>query len=151
MLKQTSNIRASPCEVVAEYARELAEMGGLWDTIPRMSGAGMFFALGSLGLPGLGDFVGEFLVLLGVWRAWPAIAVVASVGILTATFYALKLVQDAFQGPNVHRWSLQDLTGREWAIMGSMIMVLIWLGIYPQPVLSTFAPAMRMLQGMAGF
>jgi NADH-quinone oxidoreductase subunit M len=133
------------------HTRELALMGGLWDVIPRMSGAGLFFALGSLGLPGLGDFVGEFLVLLGVWRVWPVIAVAAAVGVLAATFYALKVVQDAFQGPNVHRWSLQDLTGREWAVMGSMIMALIWLGIYPQPVLNTFAPAMRMLQVLAGF
>jgi len=133
------------------HTRELAEMGGLWDVIPRMSGAGLFFALGSLGLPGLGDFVGEFLVLLGVWRVWPAIAATAAVGVLAATFYALKIVQDAFQGPNIRHWSLQDLTGREWAIMGSMIMALIWLGLYPQPVLSTFAPAMRMLQVLAGF
>jgi len=133
------------------HTRELAEMGGLWDVIPRMSGAGLFFALGSLGLPGLGDFVGEFLVLLGVWRVWPAIAATAAVGVLAATFYALKIVQDAFQGPNIRQWSLQDLTGREWAIMGSMIMALIWLGLYPQPVLSTFAPAMRMLQVLAGF
>ena len=132
------------------HTRELAEMGGLWDVIPRMSGAGLFFALGSLGLPGLGDFVGEFLVLLGVWRVWPAIAATAAVGVLAATFYALKIVQDAFQGPNIRHWSLQDLTGREWAIMGSMIMALIWLGLYPQPVLSTFAPAMRMLQVLAG-
>ena len=133
------------------HTRELAEMGGLWDVIPRMSGAGLFFALGSLGLPGLGDFVGEFLVLLGVWRVWPAIAATAAAGVLAATFYALKIVQDAFQGPNIRQWSLQDLTGREWAIMGSMIMALIWLGLYPQPVLSTFAPAMRMLQVLAGF
>jgi NADH-quinone oxidoreductase subunit M len=133
------------------HTRELAQMGGLWETIPRMSGAGLFFALGSLGLPGLGDFIGEFLVLLGVWRVRPAIAVTAAAGVLAATFYALKLVQDAFHGPNVRRWTLEDLTGREAAIMASMIAVLLWLGLYPQPVLSTFAPAMRMLQAAAGF
>jgi NADH-quinone oxidoreductase subunit M len=133
------------------HTRELAQMGGLWEIMPRMSGAGLFFALGSLGLPGLGDFVGEFLVLLGVWRVWPAVAVTAAAGVLAATFYALKMVQEAFHGSNVHRWTLEDLTGREAVIMASMITVLLWLGLYPQPVLSTFAPAMRMLQTVAGF
>src|SRR6267143_6787182 len=51
------------------HTREISEMGGLWETMPALSGAGLVFAMASIGLPGLGDFVGEFLVLLGAYRA----------------------------------------------------------------------------------
>ena len=84
-------------------------MGGLWATAPRLSGAGLYFALASLGLPGLGDFIGEFLVLLGTYRAHPIVAIVAAIGVLAATFYALRLVQRAFHGPNENGWAVPDL------------------------------------------
>ena len=80
------------------HTREMGAMGGLWDTVPRLSGVALFFALASLGLPGLGDFIGEFLVLLGTYRVNVAMAAVAAAGVLAATFYALRLVQQAFPG-----------------------------------------------------
>ena len=94
-------------------------MGGLWDTVPRLSGVALFFALASLGLPGLGDFIGEFLVLLGTYRVNVAMAAVAAAGVLAATFYALRLVQQAFQGPNTHNWQLPDLAIREGLMLGA--------------------------------
>ena len=69
----------------------------------------LFFALASLGLPGLGDFIGEFLILLGTYQAHVAVAAVAACGVLAATFYALRFVQRVFQGPNLHSWQLPDL------------------------------------------
>ncbi len=123
------------------HTREMDRMGGLWDTMPKMGGAALFFALGSLGLPGLGDFVGEFLVLLGTWPTSRVLTVIAAVGILAATLYALSLVQRTFQGPNVHDWHLPDLNAREALVIGAMVVVLLWLGLYPQPVLNTFSPA----------
>jgi NADH-quinone oxidoreductase subunit M len=128
------------------HTREMARMGGLFATIPNFSGAGMVFALASLGLPGLGDFVGEFLVLLGAWRVYPVATALATVGILAATFYALRFIQGAFQGPNTNGWSLRDLSFREAVVAGSMIAALLWLGLYPRPVLDTFAPALDRLQ-----
>src|SRR5215831_13969694 len=71
------------------HTREIGRLGGLWSTIPRLGGIALFFALGSLGLPGLGDFVGEFLVLQGTFREYRAITVVAAIGILASTLYAL--------------------------------------------------------------
>ena len=88
------------------HTRELGRMGGLWSVAPRLSGAALFFSLASLGLPGMGDFVGEFLVLLGSYKISVPIAVVASLGILASTFYALRMVQSAFQGPNTNAWQL---------------------------------------------
>lgn len=128
------------------HTREMDRMSGLWDTIPRLSGAALFFALASLGLPGLGDFVGEFLVLLGTFSVRPVLAILGAVGVLFATFYALRMVQRAFQGPNSHRWTLRDLSPREGAIVGIMAGTLLWLGLNPQPVLKTFYPALRSLQ-----
>jgi NADH-quinone oxidoreductase subunit M len=131
------------------HTRNMDRMGGLWITVPRLSGAALFFALASLGLPGLGDFVGEFLVLLGSYQISIGITVVAALGILASTFYALRLVQRVFHGENIQRWQLQDLSPREGLIVAPMIVALLWLGLYPQPVLNTFAPAMHNLQRSA--
>lgn len=128
------------------HTREVDRLEGLWATIPYMSGAALFFALASLGLPGLGDFVGEFLVLLGAYRVNVPLTVVATCGVLAATFYALRIVQRAFHGPNTHAWSLADLHPREGFIMAALIVSLLWLGLNPQPVLNTFSPAMNQLQ-----
>lgn len=122
------------------HTRELDAMSGLWRTVPRLSGAALFFALASLGLPGMGDFVGEFLVLLGTYRVSVILTALATIGVLAATFYALRLVQRAFQGPNVHNWTLPDLSLREWVVLASMMTVLLWIGLYPRVVLSTFHP-----------
>lgn len=128
------------------HTRDLGRMGGLWTVAPRLSGAALFFSLASLGLPGMGDFVGEFLVLLGSYRINVAITAVASLGILASTFYALQMVQRAFQGPNIRAWRLPDLSPREGIMVAAMIAGLLWLGLYPQPVLHTFAPVIDRLQ-----
>ena len=128
------------------HTREMDRLSGLWATIPRLSGAGLFFALASMGLPGLGDFVGEFLVLLGTYKEHLGLTIVAVLGILASTFYALQLVQRAFHGPNTNRWSVRDLLPREVLMLAPMMIVLLWLGLYPQPVFNTFRPAMQGLQ-----
>jgi NADH-quinone oxidoreductase subunit M len=128
------------------HTREMDRLSGLWATIPRLSGAGLFFALGSLGLPGLGDFIGEFLVLLGTYRVSILLTTLATIGVLGSTFYGLKFVQRAFHGTNVNNWKLADLSPREATIVAPMVAILLWLGLYPQPVLNTFRPAMHKLQ-----
>jgi NADH-quinone oxidoreductase subunit M len=119
------------------HTRDIAAMGGLWETMPALSGAGLVFAMASLGLPGLGDFVGEFLVLLGAYRANAPLTIVATLGLLVATLYGLRFAQNAFQGPNPHHWKLPDMRLREWAVVGLMMACLLWIGLYPQPVLNT--------------
>ncbi len=126
--------------------REIDRLKGLWATIPRISGLGLFFALGSLGLPGLGDFVGEFLVLEGTFRSHVIITIFGAIGILGSTLYALRFVQGSFHGPNVHNWNLHDLFAREAVALAPMVGLLLWLGLYPQPVFNTFRPAMEAMQ-----
>jgi NADH-quinone oxidoreductase subunit M len=124
------------------HTRDLDQMSGLWAVMPRLSGAALFFSLASLGLPGLGDFVGEFLVLLGSYQVSIAATVVASLGVLASTFYALRMVQRAFLGPNSHAWRIPDLNPREAFMMAVMIVGLLWLGLNPQPVLNTFSQSL---------
>jgi len=84
--------------------------------------------------------------LIGSYKVSVALTVFATLGILASTFYALRMMQRAFFGQNTNSWRLADLTPREGLIMTAMILGLLWLGFYPQPVLNTFAPAMDHLQ-----
>ena len=131
------------------HTRDISEMGGLWETMPALSGVGLVFAMASLGLPGLGDFVGEFLVLLGAYRANVGLTVVATLGLLAATLYGLKFAQGAFHGPNLHHWKLPDMRLREWTILGPMILCLLWIGLYPQPILNTLRRSLATVQQSA--
>lgn len=131
------------------HTRDMNRLSGLWAAVPRLSGVALFFALASMGLPGLGDFIGEFLVLLGTYRGHVLVTVVAAIGILASTFYALQFVQRAFHGPNTNAWKISDLTAREVIAIAPMIALLVWLGLYPQPVFNTFRPAMNHLQQTA--
>jgi NADH-quinone oxidoreductase subunit M len=126
--------------------RDMGRLGGLWSVVPRIGGVGLLFALASLGLPGLGNFVAEFLILLGAFQANIALTALATVGLIAATVYALWMVQQTFHGPNIANWKLPDFGGREMLTMVVMIAIIVWLGLYPQPVLNTVRPALDQLQ-----
>jgi NADH-quinone oxidoreductase subunit M len=128
------------------HTRDLSRMGGLWSTVPRLAAVTMVFALASLGLPGLGNFIGEFLVLVGTYRSSVAAAFLASLGLIGASVYALWIMQRAFHGSNQLGWKPADLCGRETAAMAAMIVVIVWLGLYPQPVIDTARLPLQHLQ-----
>jgi NADH-quinone oxidoreductase subunit M len=131
------------------HTRDMRRMGGLGSAVPRLAGVAMIFALASLGLPGLGNFVSEILILFGTYRDSVAAAVLATVGLVSATVYALWMIQAAFHGPDKEGWKLPDLSGREAAVMGAMIAAILWLGLYPQPVFKTITPALHHLEQTA--
>jgi NADH-quinone oxidoreductase subunit M len=128
------------------HTRDLREMGGLWSRLSNLPPIALFFAMASLGLPGMGNFVGEFLILLGTFQVAPAVAVVASIGLVLAVAYALILMQRAYYGPAKTTERLEDLTGRELTMMLSLVVALLFLGLYPQAVLNTSAAAMAGVQ-----
>lgn len=128
------------------HNRDMNRMGGLWQKVPRMGGVGMFFAMASLGLPGLGNFIGEFLVLYGSFRASVVLTVFATIGLVAATIYSLWIIQQTFHGEPTEEWDLPDFNIRHMLIMGSMMIGLVWLGLYPQPVLDTAKPALQDIQ-----
>lgn len=115
--------------------RNLAELGGLWSQAPQMAFLFLFFSLASLGLPGLANFAGEILVLIGTFQTHPVWAAIAIIGIVFTAAYMLRLVQGVVWGPAKGRQALPDLTPREWLILLPMAVLVIWIGLYPEPFL----------------
>jgi NADH-quinone oxidoreductase subunit M len=128
------------------HTRDMRQMGGLWAVAPRIGAIGMFFAIASLGLPGLANFVGEFLVLLGTYRTNVTMTVIATLGLITATVYALILVQKTFHGEKPADITFADFHIRELLMMSAMIVIIVWFGIYPQSVFNTSGVAIHGLQ-----
>jgi NADH-quinone oxidoreductase subunit M len=133
------------------HTRDTERMGGLWDSIPRMGGIWIFFALASLGLPGMGNFVGEFLVLLGTYRVSVPMTVLAALGLVVSTIYAVWMVQKIFFGMNVQGWRIPDLFARETASLAALMAVILWIGLYPQPCLDTARGSLEGLREKAQF
>jgi NADH-quinone oxidoreductase subunit M len=130
--------------------RELSRLGGLWSSLPRLSAAGLFFAMAALGLPGLGNFVGEFLVLVGTYERHRLAAAASALGLLAATIYAVTLVQRAFHGPAQEGSTKLDLSLRELAVLGLLAAMLLWLGLFPRTVFVAAGPALATLLSLGG-
>ncbi len=132
------------------HTRDMNQMGGLWQAMPRMGACALFFAVASLGLPGLGNFVAEFLTLVGLFKVNPWMTAIAALGLITGAIYSLWLIQKTFQGEHLHQQqnTLKDFGQREMITMAAMMVVLIWLGLYPQPVLDLTQPVVDGLQSM---
>jgi len=93
--------------------------------------------LSTIGLPGTNGFVGEFLVLLGTYRTEPALAIIATSGVVFASVYALRAVQRllfASLDEPAHG-GYRDLHGRQLAVMTVFAVAMLWLGVAPQPML----------------
>jgi NADH-quinone oxidoreductase subunit M len=129
------------------HTRDMNQMGGLWYNMPRMGACALFFAIGSLGLPGLGNFVAEILILLGLFAINPWMAAIAALGLITAAVYSLWMIQLTFQGEPEPGRQLEDFGAREMLAMAAMMMALLWLGLYPQPVLDLAQPVLDSLLG----
>lgn len=130
------------------HTRDMRRMGGLWGSIPRLSAFGMVFAIASLGLPGLGNFIGEFLILLGSFQVSVVFTVIAAIGLVAGAAYALLLVQRAFHGRPAQANAVKpiDLTAPHLAVMAGLVIAIIALGLYPQPVFDQVAPGLAVLQ-----
>jgi len=126
--------------------RDMNLMGGLFAVLPRMGGIGLFLALASLGLPGLANFVGEFLVLLGSYKVSPALTIIAALGFVVSAVYSLWFIYRIFQGPVTKNFNVPDLDVREIILFSAVILIILWLGLYPQPILDTAKPDLDSLQ-----
>ena len=131
------------------HTRDMSRLGGLWSQTPRLAAIGLFFAIASLGLPGMGNFVGEFLVLLGSYPDNRYFTVTAALGLILAVLYALILVQKTFHGEPQEPRLIPDFSRRDLSAMAAMIALLVWLGLYPQPVFNLAQPALEGLQQLA--
>lgn len=114
-----------------------------------MGAVGLFFALASLGLPGLGNFVAEFLVLIGTYRTNISMTVLATLGLITATVYSLWMIHVTFFGPNKEGWKISDFSLCEMSAMAVLIISLVLFGLYPQPLFNTAEQSLYNLQKIA--
>jgi NADH-quinone oxidoreductase subunit M len=129
------------------HTRDINSFGGLWAQVPKLGSMMLIFALASLGLPGLGNFIAEFLVLSGSYQANMIVTAIASIGLVLGTVYSLRIFQRVFQGPKIKEWTMPDLSWREVIVIGSLVLVIFWLGLYPQPVIDTVKPVIANVLG----
>jgi NADH-quinone oxidoreductase subunit M len=126
------------------HTRQIAELNGLQKSMPMMAAVFTVVMLSSIGLPGLNGFVGEFLILIGTFvtaRWW---AVVATAGVILAALYLLWAYQRVFHGtPTGDNVGLPDLTWRERAVLAPLVVLIVFLGVYPKPVLDRINPAVE--------
>jgi NADH-quinone oxidoreductase subunit M len=119
------------------HTRLIADFGGLSKVMPVYAAFFMVITLSSVGLPGLNGFVGEFLILLGTFKRNPAFAAVAASGVIFAAVYLLWMFKRAMFGPltNEKNRSLADLSAREIATLVPIVVLVVWIGVYPQTFL----------------
>jgi NADH-quinone oxidoreductase subunit M len=127
------------------HTREIADYGGLARVIPVFSLILVVTALASIGLPGLNGFVGEFLVLLGSFARYPWATGIATTGVIFAAAYMLwalqRIIFNRLDNPqNEH---LTDLSARELVVVLPLVVGMVWLGLYPRPVLDRMDAAAK--------
>jgi NADH-quinone oxidoreductase subunit M len=120
------------------HTREISEYGGLSKIMPVYAAVFLIMTMSSIGLPTLNGFIGEFLILQGVFVASTLWAVVAASGVVLGAAYMLYLYQRTMFGKveNPKNEKLMDMSGREFATFVPLIILAVWIGIYPSPFLT---------------
>ncbi len=136
------------------HTREIASMGGMATPFPIAATLLLFFALASLGLPGLSGFIGEFLSLLGLFTYNKAMAVIGAFGIILAAAYLLWMyLRVMFTGLKDERWhELPDFSLREVSCLAPLMALAVWVGVYPNTFINLIQPsANRLANQMAPY
>jgi NADH-quinone oxidoreductase subunit M len=132
-----------------KHTFEIAAYGGLVHRMPRYAFVFMFFTLASVGLPGLSGFVGEFLVLVGTFKANTWVAFLAATSLILGAAYALWLYRKVIFGELTKDSlkSMLDMSPREVAVFLPLVLLTLWMGIYPNSFLDPMAPSIDKLIG----
>lgn len=132
------------------HTRDLTLMGGMWGQFRYFAPLLMFFSAALLGIPGTGNFIGEILILLGAFELHPIATVLATVSLVLAGLYSLIMIYQALFGKNTtvelvkqNGGKLKDLGKRELLLLVTLATGLVWLGLYPQPVLDKSQSSMQ--------
>jgi NADH-quinone oxidoreductase subunit M len=134
------------------HTREIAAYGGIAGVVPVTTTLFVVATLSSIGLPGLNGFVGEFLILVGTWtsphRTW---AVLAAIGVILSAVYMLSLVQRVFWNPLVHEENraLRDIRPSEFVAASVLIVLMLWIGVRPNDLLSRLTPSVEAIRASA--
>jgi NADH-quinone oxidoreductase subunit M len=117
------------------HSRQIADYGGVINTMPRFAALFVLFSLANAGLPGTSGFIGEFMVILGAVEYNFAIGLLAATALILGAAYSLWLVKRVVFGEvgNENVATLQDLSMREFLILGVLAIATLWMGVYPAP------------------
>ena len=132
------------------HTRNLEEYGGLFALVPVYGGILIFTSMASLGLPGLNGFISEFLVVRGSWPLLTAYTVVSMLGLFFTGAYILKALKKVLHGPLNERWAhgehkLTEINAREILVMAPLMLLMLWIGVYPAWILDVINKAVMML------
>src|SRR5579872_325103 len=129
------------------HSREISAYGGVINTMPIFAAFMVMFALANTGLPGTSGFVGEFLVILASFKASFWYSTLAAVTLILGACYTLWLVKRVLYGPvtNDHVAQLTDLNGREFVVLGMLAVLVLAIGIWPEPLLKIMEPSIHHL------
>jgi len=129
------------------HTREIAAFGGLVNNMPKYAAVFLVFTMANIGLPGTSGFIGEFLTLIGVFRVSSWVAVIATTGVILSAAYALYLYRRVIFGA-LDKESLKallDLSPREKFMLYPLIILTVFFGVYPAPVLNVIRGAVDLL------
>lgn len=135
------------------HTRLIADFGGIAKVMPMFSVILSIVAMSSIGVPGTNGFVGEFLVLIGAFRTQPVAATLAATVVVFAAVYLLWALQRIIYNPltKPENAALRDLNWRELGLLVPFVAAIVWLGVYPAPVLNrTHAAATRVVERVGG-
>ncbi len=129
------------------HTREIDAYGGLVNRMPHYALIFMFFTMANVGLPGTSGFVGEFLVLVGIFQTNTWVAMFATTGVILSAAYALWLYRRVVFGDLIKESlkSITDMTGREKVIFAPLVFMTLLLGVYPALVLDIIGPSVEAL------
>lgn len=129
------------------HTREIDRYGGIVKNMPRYATVFMILMLGSVGLPGTSGFVGEFLVLLGAFQTNTVIAALAATGVILGAAYMLMLYRKVVFGPRINDDALKmpDVNKRELGLLVPIVLLVLWLGVFPNTVLDKIGPSVDKL------
>ncbi len=133
------------------HSRQIADYGGVVNTMPVFASFMVLFALANAGLPGTSGFVGEFLVIIASFRASFWYALLAAVTLVLGAAYTLWLVKRVVFGPVVSPRvaGLKDLNGRETVVLGALAVAVLVVGVWPAPLLKVMQPTIQHLVSQA--
>ncbi len=132
------------------HTRLIADFGGVAKVMPIYAAFFLLVMFSSVGLPGLNGFVGEFLILVGAFRANVWYAAFAATGVVLSAIYLLWMYQRAMAGPitREENRTLKDLSPREIALLAALAVFIIWIGVYPRTFLDPIQTSVANLLGM---
>jgi NADH-quinone oxidoreductase subunit M len=130
--------------------RRLDQLHGLSRQAPLLAGVFLVLALGTLGLPGLNGFVGEYLILLGAFgRSW-VLLLVAAAGVVLAAWYTLRLYQGTMNGPSDPETTAVEITAVETGVLAPLALLVVLIGVYPAPFLDLIGGSVAAVVHLVG-